>query len=337
MRASETLALRRLILLLFEHLLFGGAEWADADVAEAIDYCNYYAHEMLRLAEPQQRDVPGEENAYFYEPRGVTVIIAPWNFPLAILTGMSTAALVTGNTVVMKPAEQSSIIAAGLMDVFLEAGLPPEVRANLSAAFASRRAALVVATNAFGMGIDRPDVRVVVHAQLPASIDAYYQEVGRAGRDGLPATGLLLVSDADIALRRRMCMLGPDGAPAAAADAARAFSLFREVLRYADAAACRHDFILRYFGDDAESLEQLPEDLRPMVERMLSGGAPVTFDLQMPNMERLERRGFGDDLLNERLKEMERRMEELQRRLLNPNSENAEQETSDNAEEAEAN
>ena len=90
-------------------------------------YCEYYAREMLRLAEPQQRDVPGEENAYFYEPRGVAVVIAPWNFPLAILCGMTTAALVTGNTVIMKPAEQSAVIAAKLMEVFQEAGLPPGV------------------------------------------------------------------------------------------------------------------------------------------------------------------------------------------------------------------
>src|SRR5205823_5274745 len=100
---------------------------ADADVAEAIDYCDYYAREMLRLAEPQQRDVPGEENEYFYEPRGVTVTIAPWNFPLAILCGMTAAALVTGNTVVMKPAEQSPVIAAMLMEVFDEAGFPAGV------------------------------------------------------------------------------------------------------------------------------------------------------------------------------------------------------------------
>jgi RHH-type proline utilization regulon transcriptional repressor/proline dehydrogenase/delta 1-pyrroline-5-carboxylate dehydrogenase len=106
-----------------------GKQWreADADVAEAIDYCNYYAEEMLRLAAPLHRDVPGEENAYFYEPRGVTVVIAPWNFPLAILSGMTAAALVTGNTVVMKPAEQSSVIAAKLMEVFQEVGLPPGV------------------------------------------------------------------------------------------------------------------------------------------------------------------------------------------------------------------
>jgi RHH-type proline utilization regulon transcriptional repressor/proline dehydrogenase/delta 1-pyrroline-5-carboxylate dehydrogenase len=106
-----------------------GKPWreADGDVAEAIDYCNFYAHEMLRLADPRRRDVPGEENAYFYEPRGVTAVIAPWNFPLAILCGMTAAALVTGNTVVMKPAEQSPVVAAGLMEVFQEVGLPPGV------------------------------------------------------------------------------------------------------------------------------------------------------------------------------------------------------------------
>ncbi len=100
---------------------------ADADVAESIDYCEFYGREMLRLAVPRRRDVPGEENVYFYEPRGVTVVIAPWNFPMAILCGMTTAALVTGNTVIMKPAEQSSVIGAKLMEVFQEVGLPPGV------------------------------------------------------------------------------------------------------------------------------------------------------------------------------------------------------------------
>lgn len=106
-----------------------GKPWreADADVAEAIDFCNYYAHEAERLWHPQHRDVPGEDNRTFYEPRGVAVVIAPWNFPLAILTGMSMAALVTGNTVIMKPAEQSPIIAAKLMEVIQEAGVPPGV------------------------------------------------------------------------------------------------------------------------------------------------------------------------------------------------------------------
>jgi RHH-type proline utilization regulon transcriptional repressor/proline dehydrogenase/delta 1-pyrroline-5-carboxylate dehydrogenase len=103
-----------------------GKPWAeaDADVAEAIDFCLYYANEMRRLSVPRQVDVPGEENTLSYRPRGVAVIIAPWNFPLAILTGMTAAALATGNTVVMKPAEQSPVIAAKLMEIFLEIGFP---------------------------------------------------------------------------------------------------------------------------------------------------------------------------------------------------------------------
>jgi RHH-type proline utilization regulon transcriptional repressor/proline dehydrogenase/delta 1-pyrroline-5-carboxylate dehydrogenase len=106
-----------------------GKPWreADADVAEAIDFCEYYAREMLRLAAPRHVDLPGEENESIYEPRGVTVVIAPWNFPLAILCGMTTAALVAGNPVLMKPAEQSSIVAAKLMEVFQEVGVPSGV------------------------------------------------------------------------------------------------------------------------------------------------------------------------------------------------------------------
>ncbi|HEY7117451.1 MAG TPA: L-glutamate gamma-semialdehyde dehydrogenase, partial [Tepidisphaeraceae bacterium] len=100
---------------------------ADGDVAEAIDYCEYYAREMLRLARPWHRDVPGEENANLLEPRGVAIVIAPWNFPLAILLGMTTASLVTGNTVVMKPAEQSPVVGAKFMEVLEEAGFPPGV------------------------------------------------------------------------------------------------------------------------------------------------------------------------------------------------------------------
>jgi RHH-type proline utilization regulon transcriptional repressor/proline dehydrogenase/delta 1-pyrroline-5-carboxylate dehydrogenase len=106
-----------------------GKNWreADADLAETIDYANFYAQEMLRLASPRLRNVPGEDNSYFYEPRGVVVTIAPWNFPLAILAGMTLAAVVTGNTVVMKPAEQSAVVGAKLMEVFQEAKLPPGV------------------------------------------------------------------------------------------------------------------------------------------------------------------------------------------------------------------
>ena len=106
-----------------------GKPWreADADVAEAIDFCEYYALEALRLERGVKRDVPGEENAYLYEPRGVAVVIAPWNFPLAILCGMATAAVAAGNTVIMKPAEQSGVVAAKLMEVIEAAGCPAGV------------------------------------------------------------------------------------------------------------------------------------------------------------------------------------------------------------------
>jgi RHH-type proline utilization regulon transcriptional repressor/proline dehydrogenase/delta 1-pyrroline-5-carboxylate dehydrogenase len=110
-------------------ILETGKPWreADADVAEAIDFCEYYAAEAIKLFAPQRRDVAGEDNAYFYEPRGVAVVIAPWNFPLAILTGMTAAALATGNTAIMKPAEQSSVVGAKLMECFQAAGIPAGV------------------------------------------------------------------------------------------------------------------------------------------------------------------------------------------------------------------
>jgi len=134
------------------------------------------------------------------------------------------------------------------------AGLGADVRTDVQKAFAERTLSVVVATNAFGMGIDRPDVRAVIHAQPPASIEGYYQEVGRAGRDGAAAVGLLMLAPGDVTLRRRLCELGSDGGPAPTEQVNRAWALFRALLRYVDASTCRHDFILRYFGDEAESL-----------------------------------------------------------------------------------
>ncbi|HTQ37672.1 MAG TPA: L-glutamate gamma-semialdehyde dehydrogenase [Pirellulales bacterium] len=103
-----------------------GKGWreADADVCEAIDFCEYYARGAIELEAQQEVTVPGEENRLLYMPRGVAAVIAPWNFPLAILTGMTTAALATGNTVILKSAEESSVVAAKLMEIFQEIDLP---------------------------------------------------------------------------------------------------------------------------------------------------------------------------------------------------------------------
>ena len=100
---------------------------ADPEVSEAIDFCRYYADEMERLDSGIHYDVPGETNHYHYQPRGISVIISPWNFPLAIPTGMTVASLVTGNCTLLKPAEASSVIAAKLAEILIEAGIPKGV------------------------------------------------------------------------------------------------------------------------------------------------------------------------------------------------------------------
>jgi RHH-type transcriptional regulator, proline utilization regulon repressor / proline dehydrogenase / delta 1-pyrroline-5-carboxylate dehydrogenase len=107
-----------------------GKPWreADADVTEAIDFCRYYARQaVIELAPRKLGNVPGEDNRLFYEGRGAAVVIAPWNFPLAILCGMTTAALVAGNTVLMKPAEQSSATAHALYERMRDVGFPEDV------------------------------------------------------------------------------------------------------------------------------------------------------------------------------------------------------------------
>lgn len=111
-----------------------GKPWkeADADVCEAVDFCEYYADEMLRLGPPQRtQDVMGEDNVYVYQERGVAAVIAPWNFPLAIACGMACAALVTGNTTILKPSEQTNLIGAELASALLQAGVPADAFAFL--------------------------------------------------------------------------------------------------------------------------------------------------------------------------------------------------------------
>ncbi|AFY56383.1 delta-1-pyrroline-5-carboxylate dehydrogenase [Rivularia sp. PCC 7116] len=100
---------------------------ADAEVSEAIDFCRYYAAEMERLDKGFNYDVAGENNRYIYQPRGITVVISPWNFPFAIATGMTVAALVTGNCTLLKPAETSAVIAAKIKEVLVDAGIPQGV------------------------------------------------------------------------------------------------------------------------------------------------------------------------------------------------------------------
>ena len=156
-----------------------------------------------------------------------------------------------------KSAEEEAERLAGLgwrAEVY-HAGLAGAARERAQRAFAEGRAELVVATNAFGMGIDRPDVRAVIHLAPPGSIEAYYQEVGRAGRDGAPAVGLLLMSARDLPLRRALLERGSEGAsPPHPEVVEHKWGLFLELVRWAEGGSCRHDAILRYFGDEAETL-----------------------------------------------------------------------------------
>jgi 1-pyrroline-5-carboxylate dehydrogenase len=110
-------------------VLEAGKTWpeAEAETAEAIDFCEYYAREMARLDGPQTTvPIPGERGEFRYIALGAGVIIPPWNFSLAILCGMSVAALVAGNTVVIKPSSETPIVGAVFAETLLEAGFPPE-------------------------------------------------------------------------------------------------------------------------------------------------------------------------------------------------------------------
>ncbi|MGD0829504.1 MAG: L-glutamate gamma-semialdehyde dehydrogenase [Terracidiphilus sp.] len=104
-----------------------GKNWAeaDADVGETIDFLEFYAREALRLAKAQTPiQYPGERNELLYIPLGVGAVIPPWNFPLAIMAGMTAASIVTGNTVILKPSSDAPTIAAKFIEVLEEAGMP---------------------------------------------------------------------------------------------------------------------------------------------------------------------------------------------------------------------
>ncbi len=123
-----------------------GKPWreADADVCEAIDFCEYYARQAVGMFRPKRLgQFIGEHNTQWYEPRGVSVVISPWNFPLAICCGMTAAALVTGNPVIVKPAEQTPGIAKMMCDLFHKAGVPGDVLQFLAGEGETVGAALV--------------------------------------------------------------------------------------------------------------------------------------------------------------------------------------------------
>ncbi|MBI5248927.1 MAG: bifunctional proline dehydrogenase/L-glutamate gamma-semialdehyde dehydrogenase, partial [Desulfomonile tiedjei] len=128
-RAAQVMRRRRFRLMALE-VYEVGKTWkdADGDIAEAIDCLEYYGREMKRIGVRRVLgDYPGEKNLYLYEPRGVGVAITPWNFPIAIPTGMVSAAVVTGNAVVFKPSGLSPVCGWELVDIFRVAGLPPGI------------------------------------------------------------------------------------------------------------------------------------------------------------------------------------------------------------------
>ena len=138
---------------------------------------------------------------------------------------------------------------AGHNACFYHGGMDPEARRVVETRFAKEDGLIVVATVAFGMGVDKPDIRWVAHADLPKSIEAYYQEIGRAGRDGAPAETLTLYGAEDIRLRRTQIDEGLAPADRRLADHGRLNAL----LGLAEALTCRRQTLLRYFGEEIES------------------------------------------------------------------------------------
>ncbi|PSR22601.1 MAG: L-glutamate gamma-semialdehyde dehydrogenase [Sulfobacillus acidophilus] len=128
-KAAAIMRRRKFELAAWE-ILEAGKTWAEADgdVAEAIDFLEYYGRQLERLSQGVPLvPLPGEDDTAFYQPLGVGAIIPPWNFPLAILTGMTSAAIVAGNAVLLKPASATPIIAAQFVEIMEEAGLPAGV------------------------------------------------------------------------------------------------------------------------------------------------------------------------------------------------------------------
>ena len=201
-----------------------------------------------------------------------------------------------GTAIVYAPTRKSTeeeaqrLTVDGWISRAYHAGMEGVARDRVQNAFAAGEVEVVVATNAFGMGIDRADVRCIAHLAPPSSVEAYYQEAGRAGRDGEDAVCLLLISPGDMALRRYLIESDTDGRAPDPEVVRHKWNLFLELMRWAEGGGCRHDAILRYFGDEEETLagcgrcdvclmlaeaEEDPEEVCTVVRKALCGVARV--------------------------------------------------------------